>query len=133
MKRYVKASYGVEDILSYRDKEQLAEDIFRIVRKYFRSEGAGSPSPRVSFSEYDIYAYTFRVNSGTLNRDVRYVASTDYNAPDLNQFKKDVRALLKSRGFNKVKFDIGAFKYYYEWYGKETYDQMKELRAIYFE
>ena len=133
MKRYIRASYGVEDTLSYGDKDQLAEDIFRIVRKYFRSEGTGSPSPRVSYFSYDIYAYTFRINSNTLNRSVRYVASTTYNAPDLNQFKKDIRALLKSRGFNKVKFDIGSFKLYYEWYGSKTYDQMKELKAIYFE
>lgn len=133
MKRYIRASYGVEDILSYKQKEELAEELFKVVEHYFRKDGAGTPSPRITFSEYDIYAYTFRVNSASRSYNVDYVASIDYKPIDLNAFKKDVKAILKDYGFTKVKFDIKNTKLKYEWYGRPAEDRLKQLVAIYFE
>lgn len=133
MKRYIKSSYGVKDTLSYKQKEELAEELFAVVERYFRKDGAGTPSPRVTFSEYDINAYTFRINSASRSYDVSYVASVDYKPIDLNAFKKDIKAVLKDSGFAKVKFDIKNTKLVYEWYGRPSEDRLKQFVAIYFE
>ena len=133
MKRYIRASYGVEDTLSYKQKEELAEELFKVVEHYFQKTGGGMPSPRITFSEYDIYAYTFRVNSASRSYDVSYVASIDYKPIDLIAFKKDVKVILKDYGFSKAKFDIKNTKLKYEWYGRPAEDRMKQLVAIYFE
>lgn len=111
MKRYVSAAMK-PDVLSYKEKEEIAEKLFRIVSKYFDQTGYGSAAPHVSYSEYDIKEYTFRVNSGTYNRGVGYEVCIDgYDYVDLNDFKAEVRACLKAYGFKKVTFDIKTEKY----------------------
>ena len=137
MKRYIKSSMN-PDILSYAQKEEIAKKLFRIVSKYFQEAGYGSPSPCVSYSQYDIKEYTFRINSGTYNRSVSYEACVDgYNTVDLNEFKAAVRSALKEYGFKKVAFDLGTRKYkgdqntgYYS-YTVPVYTY-KILNAIYF-
>lgn len=138
MKRYVRSSMN-PDILSSSQKEEIANGLLHIVEKYFHNAGYGSPSPRVSYSEYDIKEYTFRINSRSYNSDVDYVALVDgdYSMVDLNAFRSEVRAYLKSFGFKKVAFDLGSFKrkgdqytgYYRSVAPTYTY---KELKAIYF-
>lgn len=133
MYRQIKSSLNTTDFLTYKEKEQLAENLFNIVRRYFRSDVYGQPHPVISFSQYDILGYTFRINSQILNQNVEYVASTGYNAPDLNVFKKEVRNILRAYGFDRVKFDIRTVKAGYEWYGELKYDSLKMLQAIYFD
>jgi len=138
MKKYISSSMN-PDVLSYNKKQEIADGIFKIVRKYFTETGVGSPNPGVSYSQYDIKEYTFRINSRTYNYDVEYVALVDggYDMIDINQFKAEVRSYLKSEGFKKVAFDLGTFKrkgdqntgYYRPVAPVYTY---KEFRAIYF-
>ena len=138
MKRYIRSSMN-PDILSYKEKEELARELLRIVEKYFDNHGHGSPSPHVAYHEYDIKEYTFSVNSSYYNSSVEYLALVDggYNNVDLNQFKAEVRSLLKGYGFKKVAFDMKSFKEkgdQYTGYYKPTAPvyTYKELYAIYF-
>ena len=133
MYRQIKSSLNPTDFLTYKEKEHLAENLFNVVSRYFRNDGYGRPHPVISFSQYDILGYTFRINSQTLNQNAEYAASTGYDAPDLNAFKKEVRNVLKAYGFDRVKFDIRTVKAGYEWYGELKYDSLKMLIAIYFD
>ena len=134
MKRYIRASYGVEDTLSYKQKEELAEELFKVVQHYFRESGSGMASPSVSYFEYNNYVYTFRIGSDYRNHEIAYVMSVDYKPADsLNAFKRDIKVVLKQYGFTKAKFDIKNTKLKYEWYGEPTYDNLKKFVAIYFE
>lgn len=138
MKRYIRSSMN-PDVLSSSQKEEIAAGLLKIVERYFHNEGYGRPSPRVSYSQYDIKEYTFRINSGSYSSDVDYVALVDgdYSMVDLNAFRSEVRSYLKSFGFKKVTFDLGSFKrkgdqytgYYRPVAPTYTY---KELNAIYF-
>jgi len=125
MKKLIYAAMN-EDTLSYKEKDEIAQSIFKLVQQFFYNEGHGRPSPRVTYSKYDMLEYTFRVNSQTRNQDVCYLASPDQT--DFNQFRKAVRAELKGWGFYKVKFDIRTVKINY---GTEI-NTRKELVAIYF-
>lgn len=137
MKRLITCSMN-EDILSYGEKEELGEQIFAIVQRYFKNWGNGRPYGCVKYDKYDKLEYTFKICSGYLNSVAQYVAGTDtYDAPDLNAFRKEVRQLLKSYGFSRCKFELKSFKVnegnntgYYTSYDRiYTY---KELVAIYF-
>ena len=96
MKKLIYAAMN-EDTLSYKEKDEIAQSIFKLVQQFFYNEGHGRPSPRVTYSKYDILEYTFRVNSQTRNQDVCYLANVNASGTesDLNLFRKAVRAELK--------------------------------------
>lgn len=110
-----------------------ADDLFDIVRKYFTVEGI-SCRGSVSFSDYDIYKGTFRVQSNYMrsSADV-WMSESDVDRGYMNEFKKAVRTYLKRYGWTKVKFNIKSYKYKYEWWGEYRYDTRKQLIAIYFD
>ena len=134
MKRMIKVTAAMKpDVLDYKAKDDLAAELFAVVVKYFDNYGHGTPRPRVSYSEYDILEYTFKINSQTYNMSVDYLARVEgYTAKDINQFKADIRKTLKGHGFTRVKFDLRSVKIPYEWWGEKKYDICKELIAIYF-
>lgn len=111
MKKYISSAMK-PDVLSREQKQEIADGIFKIVNTYFNNTGHGDPSPRVTYSEYDIKEYTFRINSRSYSRDVDYTTIVDgeYATFELNQFKAEVRSYLREEGFTKVSFKFDTFK-----------------------
>lgn len=138
MKKYISCS-GNPDVLSYDQKQKIADALFKIVEKYFTGIAYGYPSPRVSYLRYNVKEYTFSINSRSFSHNVEYTALVDggYSVVDLDQFKAEVRAYLRSEGFKKVSFDFDTFKqkgdqntgYYRSVAPVYTY---KKFKAIYF-
>lgn len=107
---------------------KLENDIEKIVEKYFYDRGHGRCIPAVTYSEYDIKKYTFRMSCQTYNCSADYCMNE--NTLQLNNFRKEIRAILKQNGFTKCKFDTtkvtikgGAFGDY----------RVTRLNAIYFD
>ncbi len=131
MKRYIKATLN-DDTLSYREKDNLAEEIFKVVKRYLTEYRGVSPRPSVSYSEYDILGYTFRINDQYRNSTTEYGYSLD-SWFDVNEFRKAVRAVLKGHGFSKCKFDWYTSKMETRYITGPVIDRRKILSAIYFD
>ena len=119
-----------EDVLSYGKKQELAKQVFSLVKKYFYNFGGWSENPVITYFQYDKKVYTFAVRSSNLSSGDPSFEVRDYETLKLNEFRKEVRKLLKSNGFNSVVFDVKQIKrrdYNYNEY------KNKKLVAIYFE
>lgn len=133
MKRYIQATMD-PDILSYKQKDELAEQIFSIVRKYFtEDEYSSGPHPIVSYWEYDLLPYTFKIVSRYRNTSATWFARSEgYGAVDLNPFRAEIRKLLKQYGFTKVKFKLDSYTMTTRYWNGPSHDRRKSLEAIYF-
>lgn len=106
----------------------LALDIEKVVRDYFHNKSWGRCEPVISYSEYDIKKYTFRMASRTLNASAEYCMTDD--RMDMDSFRREVKALLKRNGFTKCKFDTKKITYTGGAFGDE---RVVRLNAIYFD
>lgn len=110
--------------------EKLEQGLGAIAGKYFYNGEYGYEKARVTYFEYDIRKWTFRYNSQTLNYGCRMYLKCD---KDLNEFRKEVRSLLKEAGFTSVKFDFRNVKYQINYWNGVVVENRKELVGIYFD
>lgn len=106
----------------------LAMDIGKIVRDYFYNKSHGKCEAVVSYNNYDIKKYTFRMVCTTLGGSATYCMPA--STIDLDCFRQEVRKLLKSNGFTRCKFDVEKVTYTGGAFGDEPY---YHLKAIYFD
>lgn len=108
-------------------REQLAQAMYKVVREYFIDKGWGRTEPMVSYCEWDIKKYTFDLRSYTLNARTDFCLKYDKLAQD---FRRDMKQLLKEYGFKKMKCDYRNEKRI-DSCGNDYTD--KQLVAIYFD
>lgn len=119
--------------LTYVQRDALAQELGAIVNRYFHDTGCGRCVPAITFFEYDLRHYTFRMSCQTLGASARYTLRYE-ERNNLNAFKKEVKACLKQHGFTSVKFDIPNQKYsYISCYGTQATEVEKVLAGICFD
>ena len=116
-----------DDIMSREQKEQLAQGMHSIVKKYFFDDTRGRVEPVVSYYRYDIKKYTFSIVCTTFDQSPEICLEWDKNLAD---FRKEMKAYLKEQGFTKMKVMTRKMKYLDSWYNE--YIRTK-LDAIYFD
>ena len=109
------------------DNKLLAQEIGKLVEEYFYDRGTGHCEPTISFNQYDIKKYTFRMSCQTYNRSAQYCCN---DKMDVDSFRREVRLLLKHNGYRKVKFDTQKLTIVGGAFGDYT---VTELKAIYFD
>lgn len=137
MKKYIKSSTDQSKEMSYSEREHLAEEIGDIVSRYL-DDDHGSVVYSVSYSKYDLLKYTFRVQPRYRSySSYCQIMEDEYGEwkEDVNSMKKEVRALLRSYGFRKTKFDMKKYTteehYAGDWGTVRT--KFHYLDAIYFD
>ena len=123
--------------MTYSEREHLAEEIGDIVSRYL-DDDHGSVVYSVSYSQYDLLKYTFRVQPRYRSySSYCQIMEDEYGEwkQDVNSMKKEVRALLRSYGFRKTKFDMKKYTteehYVGDWGTVRT--KFSYLDAIYFD
>lgn len=137
MKKYIKSSTNESKEMSYGERQHLAEQIGEIVSKYL-DDDHGSVVYSVSYSKYDLLKYTFRVQPRYRSYSgYCQIMEDEYGEwkEAVNNMKKEVRALLRSYGFRKTKFDMKKYTteehYVGDWGTVRT--KFSYLEAIYFD
>lgn len=130
-------SYKSELNESTLDNNKLANEMFEIVKKYFECHPhASQANAHVDFDEYNSLKYMFSINSSYRNTDVYYyISMSENNANDkINEFRNETKKLLKSYGFNRVKFNFSVVKNNYTtWERDIQVENRKAIREIYFD
>jgi len=99
-----------ENTLSYRERNELAEDLFEVVEEFFELDGQGSPKPTIRYRRTDDLEYTFRIFSSD-DESVPYIAHSSH----ISSFKKSIESVLQSWGFDNIEFDIRDVDQDYKW------------------
>ena len=107
--------------------KNLAEEIFKIIKTYCYDDSRGRTEAHITYSEYDIKKYTFRIRCTTLNQTDHFSLRYNYRLED---FKKEIKQILKNEGFTKIKFDFKNIKRKDSWGNIYT---EKKFIAIYFD
>lgn len=118
--------------LTYTQRNALAQELDPIINRYFNDVNFGRCEPVVTFFEYDLLHYTFKMSCRTYSCSACYVLRYE-KRNDLNAFRKEVRDCLKRHGFKRIKFDILSQKYSYDRGGVYQTDTRKVLTGIYFD
>jgi len=109
------------------DQNILAMDIEKVVREYLYDRGHGRCVPVITYSQYDIKKYTFRMVCQTYNQSAHWCCN---DKMDMDSFRREVRLLLKHNGFTKCRFDTSRITIKGDAFGDYT---VTELNAIYFD
>lgn len=118
--------------LTYAQRNELAQELGKIVSRYFSDTNYGRCEPVVTFFEYNLRHYTFKMSSQTRGTSASYVLRYE-KRNDLSSFKKEIKDCLKSHGFTNVKVDVKSRKCTYDWGGTYRTDTEKALIGVYFD